>query len=144
MEAVPFFHVFFTKSPNPWPSEDMVVPATRLEWRHWSSQPLCTLRCRESPLGPRPRVGLRLLGGWGSSQDLEDLRGYTPPRKMKTAWKLRIRGRMPGKGKESEAKHHDFRFKLSIFRGVTNPWLLYKSPKFVLGSLPNVRTLWRK
>ena len=69
VEAVPFFHVFFTKSPNPWPSEDMVVPATRLEWRHWSSQPLCTLRCRESPLGASASGFLRLLGGWGSSQD---------------------------------------------------------------------------
>ena len=114
--AFPFFPCFFLqKSPNLWPSEDMVVPATRLEWRHWSSQPLCTLRCRESPLG----LGLGLASGYLEDRIIPGLGGprgtFTPPREDENGLEAENTGGDPlGKGKESEAKHHDFRFYVNL------------------------------
>ena len=147
VEAFPFFPCFFPpKIPkNLWPSEDMVVPTTRLKWRHWSSQPLCTLRCRESP-------NLASASGWpqatwriGSSQDLEEFTWLHPtPRKMKTAWKPENTGGTPLEKEKNLKQSIMTSGSMSIFRGVITMVSL-EVPK-ICGEfpLPNVRTFWRK
>ena len=114
-----FSHVFFSKNPQ-------IFGLQKTWWsqlRGWSGgigvHNHCALWGAES-------LHWASASGWpqatwriGSSQDLEDHVGHSPhPGKMKTAWKLRIRGGTPLEKEKNLKQSIMTSGSMSIFRGV--------------------------